>query len=163
MKIINNKRELFLSSEDEIRQYFDSVIFRGQFEQLNENERANTTWACGKVENITIDGQMNELCPQSIWIPNKFQNIKEGMCEFKASVDFRALTADRPQYKLLVNKIKNIEISTPYHDSKKEQLFRRNLKLKDNLFVGQFTINKDGSVTIRDIRQIGRASCRERV
>lgn len=38
-------------------------------------------------------------------------------------------------------------------DRKAESTFRYNLKLKDDKFVGQFTENKDGSFTIRDIRR----------
>lgn len=152
MKAINSKRELYRSSEDEIRTFFASAIFRGNFQSFNAEENKKAPWACGKVENISINGQINDLCPKSFWIPNKFKDyVKNGLCEFRAGVDFKALKAEQPSYKLLIKSIKNI--SVPRHNFQQEKLFKHNLKLKDNRFIGQFTVNSDGSFAIRDIRR----------
>lgn len=152
MKAINSKRELYRSSEDEIRTFFASAVFRGDFLPFNTDESKKAPWASGKVENISINGQTNDLCPKSLWIPNKFKDyVKKGLCEFRAGVDFKALKAEQPSYKLLIKGIKNIAV--PRHNFQQEKLFKHNLKLKDNRFIGQFTINSDGSFAIRDIRR----------
>jgi hypothetical protein len=177
MKNIRTIQEVFHSTKEEIKEFFDAASFRGEFKLLSAEERMTATWACGKVENISINEQSNDLCPQSLWIPMKFKSdVKIGMCRFKAIVDFESLKANPPRYKLLVLSIENDVtvyrqdlkqkqyphrnlkqkgnlIITPRNDSGQEIMFKRNLKLKDNRFVGQFIINKDGGVTIRDIRR----------
>ena len=154
MANISSRKDLFNSEDGIIEQFFKETIFRGEFQLLTDEEKSSCNWACGKVINISINGQINDLCPKSVLVPKWVNsNVTSGPCEFSAIVDPKALHAEKPIYKLLIKSIKSITIIVPNHNDKEEQLFRRNLKLRNNRFVGQFLINSDGSVTICDIRR----------
>lgn len=87
-------------------------------------------------------------------MPEKFSRfVKPGLCEFNALPNINVLKEERHQYKLFITRVKNIVQKIVRRDRKAESTFRYNLKLKDDKFVGQFTENKDGSFTIRDIRR----------
>lgn len=149
---INKKSDLYNASTEEIQAFFKSVIFKGQYSKFPP-EREDKRF-CGKIEQITINGETNDLCPTSIFVPEKFsQFVKPGLCEFNALPNINVLKEERHQYKLFITRVKNIVQKIVRRDRKAESTFRYNLKLKDDKFVGQFTENKDGSFTIRDIRR----------
>lgn len=149
---INKKSDLYNASIEEIQAFFKSVIFKGQYKEFPP-EREDKRF-CGKIEHITINGKTNDLCPTSIFVPEKFsQFVKPGLCEFNALPNINVLKEERHQYKLFITRVKNIVQKIVRRDRKAESTFRYNLKLKDDKFVGQFTENKDGSFTIRDIRR----------
>lgn len=149
---INKKSDLYNASIEEIQAFFKSVIFKGQYKEFPP-EREDKRF-CGKIEHITINGETNDLCPTSIFVPEKFsQFVKPGLCEFNALPNINVLKEERHQYKLFITRVKNIVQKIVRRDRKAESTVRYNLKLKDDKFVGQFTENKDGSFTIRDIRR----------
>lgn len=149
---INKKSDLYNASIEEIQAFFKSVIIKGQYKEFPP-EREDKRF-CGKIEHITINGETNDLCPTSIFVPEKFsQFVKPGLCEFNALPNINVLKEERHQYKLFITRVKNIVQKIVRRDRKAESTFRYNLKLKDDKFVGQFTENKDGSFTIRDIRR----------
>ena len=149
---INKKSDLYNASIEEIQAFFKSVIFKGQYKEFPP-EREDKRF-CGKIEHITINGETNDLCPTSIFVPEKFsQFVKPGLCEFNALPNINVLKEERHQYKLFITRVKNIVQKIVRRDRKAESTFRYNLKFKDDKFVGQFTENKDGSFTIRDIRR----------
>ena len=149
---INKKSDLYNANIEEIQAFFKSVIFKGQYKEFPP-EREDKRF-CGKIEHITINGETNDLCPTSIFVPEKFsQFVKPGLCEFNALPNINVLKEERHQYKLFITRVKNIVQKIVRRDRKAESTFRYNLKLKDDKFVGQFTENKDGSFTIRDIRR----------
>lgn len=149
---INKKSDLYNASIEEIQAFLKSVIFKGQYKEFPP-EREDKRF-CGKIEHITINGETNDLCPTSIFVPEKFsQFVKPGLCEFNALPNINVLKEERHQYKLFITRVKNIVQKIVRRDRKAESTFRYNLKLKDDKFVGQFTENKDGSFTIRDIRR----------
>lgn len=155
--MIKNKAQLYKETDDEIIRFFESAVFRGQFTESIPPQHRDTF--CGQVTDITINGESNSLCPSNIFVPKKIGRIevtkflKEGSCEFIASVNPRDLR-DKKKYRLYISRITNIVLPEVEHfDKKEEEIFRRNLKLKDNQFIGQFTKNKDSSFTIRDIRR----------
>lgn len=151
--MIKNKTQLLKATNDEILQFFKTIIFRGSFSISIDPEFQNMF--CGQIKDITINGEQNSLCPKYLFVPTKFkQFVKDGACEFSASANLKSLRDEAHSYKLLIKSIKNIIIPEIEHfDKDEESLFRRNLKLKDNLFIGQFTKNRDGSFAIRDIRR----------
>lgn len=150
---MKNRSQLLKATDTEIIQFFKTVIFRGSFSISIPSEHQSLF--CGQITDITINGEQNNLCPKQLFVPVKFkQFIKDGTCEFIATANLKALRDESHSYKLLIKNIKNIVIPDIDHfDKNEEALFRRNLKLKDNLFIGQFTKNRDGSFTIRDIRR----------
>ena len=144
MTKINNKKDVFRATDEEIAEFFEAARFRGTFtSSINPKQEDKY---CGEITNITINGVQNDLCPMYLNVSIKFkQYIKEGHCEFIANVSLAALRRERPSYRLFPYYFKNIEISeTSHFDDKEESLFRHNLKLKDNLFIGLFTKNRDG-------------------
>ena len=154
MKLLSNKYEVLNASDSEIISFFRSSSFRGLYMPLTDEESAQFVWACGKVSGISINGQVNDICPKTIFVPKSLEAyVVQGPCEFKAAVDLRALRGNRQLYKLLITRIQNVSVVIPRHNEKNEKIFRRNLKLKDNRFVGQFIVNSDGSVKILDIRR----------
>ena len=154
MKILSNRYEILNSSDSEIISFFKTSSFRGLYMPLSDEESAKFAWACGKVSNTTINGQVNDLCPKIIFVPKQFEAyVTQGPCEFNAIVDLKALRSVNQSYRLLIKRIQNVSVVIPKHDEREEKIFRRNLNLKDNRFVGQFIVNSDGSVKITDIRR----------
>ncbi|MCW3805726.1 sacsin N-terminal ATP-binding-like domain-containing protein [Plebeiibacterium marinum] len=147
----SSKYDLLKANDGEINQFFRDVKFTGVFDKDIPEEQKNLF--CGKLTDIVMNGEKNKLCPLSIYVPKKFE-VKIGNCEFICSINLDLLRNEKHNYKLYINSIKNIIIKeVKSFDSNEEALFIRNLKLKDNLFIGQFTQNKDGSFSIRDIRR----------
>lgn len=149
---IRKKSDLYNASVEEIETFFKNVVFKGQYSDF-PHEREDKRF-CGKIEHITINGETNDLCPTCIFVPDRFsQYVKTGLCEFNALPNIKVLKDERHQYRLMITRVKNVVQKTVKRDRKAESTFRYNLKLKDDKFVGQFTENKDGSFTIRDIRR----------
>ena len=152
MSVFFDRKQLQNASDEEIEAFFKSIVFRGQYSEFPPEHEDNRF--CGKIEHITINGITNDLCPDSLYVLTKFsQFVKSGLCEFNALPVIKILHGERHQYKLIITRVKNIAQKTVRRDKKAESRFRYNLKLKDDKFVGQFTENKDGSFTIRDIRR----------
>lgn len=152
MSVFFNRKQLQNASDEEIEAFFKSIVFRGQYSEFPPEYEDNRF--CGKIEHITINGITNDLCPESLYVLTKFsQFVKPGLCEFNALPIIKILHGEHHQYKLIITRVKNIAQKTVRRDKKAELRFRYNLKLKDDKFVGQFTENKDGSFTIRDIRR----------
>lgn len=63
MKNINSRNDVLNSKEIEVKQFFNSAIFRREFKALTDDEQSIFGWACGKVIDISINGQINDLCP----------------------------------------------------------------------------------------------------
>ncbi len=144
-----NKKQLLNATDEEIKEFFKDSIFRGSFITSNDDNVF-----CGKLENITLNGTINDLCPSILYVPTKFARyVKEGLCEFVAVLNLSAFKTGRHPYKLIITNIHAVEQSNVVRDTQAENRFRYNLKLKDDKFIGQFTENKDGSFTIRDIRR----------
>lgn len=152
MSVFFNRKQLQNASDEEIEAFFKSIVFRGQYSEFPPEYEDNRF--CGKIEHITINGITNDLCPESLYVLTKFsQFVKPGLCEFNALPIIKILHGEHHQYKLIITRVKNVAQKTVRRDKKAELRFRYNLKLKDDKFVGQFTENKDGSFTIRDIRR----------
>ena len=104
---INKKSDLYNASIEEIQAFFKSVIFKGQYKEFPP-EREDKRF-CGKIEHITINGETNDLCPTSIFVPEKFsQFVKPGLCELNALPNINVLKEERHQYKLFITRGKNI-------------------------------------------------------
>lgn len=155
MEKITSLQQLYKTPISELLSYFKTFKFKGRITELSEyNDSPQLSWACGKIEDINIDGEANFLCPKSLYIPEKFKvYVKKGPCEFTAAPDARNLNNDKPIYKLIIHNIKNISEIKKSRNQHEEAEFRRNLRMKDSLFVGLFTQNSDGSYAIRDIRR----------
>lgn len=149
----SSKYDLLKASDEEINQFFRDVKFTGVFDKDIPEEYKKSF--CGKVTNIVMDGEQNHLCPLFLYVPIKYSSfVNTGFCEFGCYVNLKHLRSEKQAYRLQIAKIQNTVIKeVKSFDSSEEALFRRNLKLRNNLFVGQFTQNKDGSFSIRDIRR----------
>jgi hypothetical protein len=147
MKTVENLDDLIAAFDKN-----QDAVLCGQFDtQIPEKFKANY---CGRITNITTKPG-KEIKVQPIWVFAKFKKyLQEGACEFKCSTDVADLSKThffRPRI-LSIKNIVNKEI--PPEDATEVSKLKRNLKLKNNLFIGQFTQNKDGkSYTIRDIRR----------
>lgn len=153
MAKFSNKYDLLKASDEDIMQYFRSAKFRGIFDTSIPEEQKDKF--CGRVSDVTIDGEQNGLCLQTIFVPNKFKTfVHKGSCEFTCFVNLKLLRGEKHIYRLLIQRIENITVvETKSFDASEAALFKRNLKLRNNLFIGQFTKNVDGSFAIRDIRR----------
>lgn len=149
----SSKYDLLKASDEEINQFFRDVKFTGVFDKDIPEEYKKSF--CGKVTNIVMDGEQNHLCPQSLYVSQKLSTyVDKGYCKFFCYVNLKFLRSDKHIYRLQIAHIQNVVIKEEKSfDSTEEALFRRNLKLRNNLFVGQFTQDIDGSSTFRDIRR----------
>lgn len=149
----NSKHDLLKATDEEIKEFFHDAKFMGVFDYYIPNELKEKF--CGKITNITIDGENNSLCPQSIYVPQKYKDyIKEGYCAFICYAMLPLLRSEKHAYKLQIVRIKNVVVKeAKSFDKTEESYFKRNLRLRNNQFIGLFTENKDGSFTIRDIRR----------
>ena len=111
MKILSNRYEILNSSDSEIISFFKTSSFRGLYMPLSDEESAKFAWACGKVSNTTINGQVNDLCPKIIFVPKQFEAyVTQGPCEFNAIVDLKALRSVNQSYRLLIKRIQNVSV-----------------------------------------------------
>ena len=149
----NSKHDLLKATDEDIKKFFYDAKFMGIFDYYIPNELKDKF--CGKITNITIDGENNSLCPQSLYVPQKYNDyVKEGHCAFTCFVMLPLLRSDKHAYKLQIVRIKNVVVKeVKSFDKTEESFFKRNLRLRNNQFIGLFTENKDGSFTIRDIRR----------
>lgn len=149
----NSKHDLLKATDEEIKKFFYDAKFMGIFDYYIPNELKDKF--CGKITNITIDGENNGLCPQSLYVPQKYNDyVKDGYCAFTCFVMLPLLRSDKHTYKLQIVRIKNVAVKeVKSFDKTEESYFKRNLRLRNNQFIGLFTENKDGSFTIRDIRR----------
>lgn len=148
-----SKYDLLKAADEEINDFFKENTFTGMYSTLMSEDLQGTF--CGQITNILLNGEENGLCPKTIYVPIKYaQYVKEGLCEFHCFPNFKLLRDEKHIYRLNIVNIKNVEIkkgkSAAFQD---EKLFRRNLKLRNNLFIGQFIQNIDGSFKICDIRR----------
>ena len=160
MHHFENRKQLFRASDSEIEAFFENVRFEGLFTPEVRNT-SHPEYFKGSVTDIKLNGAHYDYLPQFLNIPKLSSFVSYGPCTFKCRVNTAALH-DSPQ-KLILTVIGNS--LEPLHPTKRqttpkrkertkeEAIFLRNLKLKDNLFIGQFTMNRDGSFTIRDIRR----------
>lgn len=149
----NSKHDLLKATDEDVKKFFYDAKFMGIFDYYIPNELKDKF--CGKITNITIDGENNGLCPQSLYVPQKYNDyVKEGHCAFTCFVMLPLLRSDKHAYKLQIVRIKNVVVKeVKSFDKTEESFFKRNLRLRNNQFIGLFTENKDGSFTIRDIRR----------
>lgn len=149
----SSKYDLLKANNEEINHFFREVNFTGVFDKDIPEEHRDRF--CGKVTNIAMDGEQNNLCPPFLYVPIKYSSyVNMGSCEFACFVNIYLLRSEKHAYRLQVARIQNTSIKeVKSFDSNEERVFRRNLKLRNNLFIGQFSQNKDGSFTIKDIRR----------
>ncbi|MGL4994177.1 MAG: sacsin N-terminal ATP-binding-like domain-containing protein [Bacteroidales bacterium] len=157
MRKFKNKKELIEASDNDITSFFKEAKFAGKFDTSISDEQKEKY--CGQVTDITMDGAWNNICPKFIYVPIKYAKIiREGSCEFKCYIILKLLREKNACILQIssINNLNSINFKAPIvksFDLSEESTFKRNLKLKDNLFIGQFTQNRDGSYTIRDIRR----------
>ena len=155
-----NRKQLFRASDEEIEAFFENVRLEGIFTAEIRNT-SHPEYFKGSVTDIKLNGIHYDYLPQFLNIPKLGSYVSYGACTFKCRVNTAALHSSPKKLILTVigNSIEPLNAAkrqtTPKRKerSKEEALFLRNLKLKDNLFIGQFTMNRDGSFTIRDIRR----------
>lgn len=149
----SSKYDLLKATDEEINNFFREVKFTGFFDQDIPEDQKDLF--CGKVTNIFMDGKKNNLCPLSLYVHQKFSPyVNNGYCEFVCSFNIDLFRSEKSIYKLYIASIKNTVIKeVKSFNNAEEELFKRNLKLSNNLFIGQFIKNDDESFTIQDIRR----------
>ena len=156
MIVINSIKDLRNCSEKEIKEFFNQSTFTGIFDpDVSTIPEEYRDRFCGIIKDITLNGEKSNLCPRNLSVPTKFADIiKSGDCEFSCSVNIELLLADPFKYKLILRAIKNVKMAAnSSFNTEEESLCKRNLKLKDQLFIGQFNQNIDGSFVVKDIRR----------
>ena len=152
MNRYTNIFELTKATDEEIDEFFKEAVFMGIFD-TNIPDKYKGKF-CGEFTDISINGEINGLCPKSLFVPQKYKAyVKAKICQFYCVLNKEAFR-NKNQYRLLVLKVvalRQKEVNS--FDTKEEAIFKHNLKLQDNRFVGQFTRNSDGSFAIRDIRR----------
>ena len=160
MHHFENRKQLFRASDEEVEAFFENVRFEGIFTSEIKNT-SHPEYFKGSVTDIKLNGIHYDYLPQFLNIPKLGSFVPYGACTFKCRVNTTALHSS-PQKLILtvignsiesLNSAKRLTAPKRKERSKEEALFLRNLKLRDNLFIGQFTMNRDGSFTIRDIRR----------
>lgn len=157
------------ATDEEIRDFFAETIFEGIFSK--EIKGSNSEYFKGHIHSIKVNGVPNNVLGSYINVPISANDIPEGPCTFKCRVKeeirksssqinfslspktlrFTSNTGNLRQLysgsgTSLVNRTHRLE-------SDEVKLLKRNLKLKNDLFVGRFIENKDGSFKIEDIRR----------
>lgn len=155
-----NRKQLFEASDEEVESFFENARFEGIFSSEIRNTN-HPEYFKGSVTDIKLNGIHYDYLPQYLNIPKMGSYVSAGACTFKCRVNAAALHGTPKKLILTVigNSVETISdtfrpsVQRRKERTKEEALFLRNLKLRDNLFIGQFTMNRDGSFTIRDIRR----------
>ena len=158
MALYNSLQELLMTSDKEIETFFDETLFVGYFDNKIPEDGIN----CGKITNISIPGQTNKYLIDTILVPNRFsRSVEEGFCEFKCYINIVLLRSANHVIKLQLTRIKNIAKTNSIVSNQDKKiitdedirLFKEDIGVSDNTFIGRFDKNVDGSFAIRDIRR----------
>lgn len=153
MAEIKTKQDLINATDEEITSFFQNARCMGYFD--TDIPKENQDNFCGKLTNITINGEDSNLCPSFLYVPNSVSAFaKIGLCEFKCSLNLYKFRGELHQYRLTVYRIMSVKIKDVKSvRGKTEAEEMDNLRLNDKYFIGQFFRNKNGSYTIKDIRR----------
>lgn len=162
MVLFSNRAQILRAKDEDIEKFFAETIFEGIYS--SEIKSKNSDYYRGCITDIKLEGRPTNILPQFLNVPKTSRTIAEGPCLFKCRINLSALRAQDSTYivNLVRGSLKSIERrivtnkafwETRSFNSEEETLFKRNLKLRNNLFIGKFTQNRDGSFTIRDIRR----------
>ena len=162
MALFNNRAQILRAKDEDIESFFAETTFEGIYS--SEIKSKNSDYYRGSITDIKLEGRPTNILPQFLNVPKTSRTIAEGPCLFKCRINMSALRAQDSTYivNLVGGSLKPIEErivtnkifrETRSFNSEEETLFKRNLKLRNNLFIGKFTQNRDGSFTIRDIRR----------
>ena len=153
MAEIKTKQDLRNATNEEITSFFQNARCMGYFD--TDIPKENQDNFCGKLTNITINGENSNLCPSFLYVPNSVSAFaKIGLCEFKCSLNLNKFRGELHQYRLTVYKIMSVKIKDVKSvGGKTEAEEMDNLRLQDKFFIGQFFRNKNDSYTIKDIRR----------
>ena len=153
MAEIKTKQDLRNATDEEITSFFQNARCMGYFD--TDIPKENRDNFCGKLTNITINGEDSNLCPSFLYVPNSVSAFaKIGLCEFKCSLNLNKFRGELHQYRLTVYKIMSVKIKDVKSVGGKTVAEEMdNLRLQDKFFIGQFFRNKNGSYTIKDIRR----------
>lgn len=167
--VFDNKYQMIKASDDEIREFFADTIFEGIFSTEVKNIHAE--YFKGHIHSIKIKGIPTNVIGSYINVPISANDIPEGTCSFKCRVkDEVRKSPSQINFSLSPKSLRstisagNLKSSnygtgstfvsiTRRTESDEVRLLKRNLKLKNDLFVGRFIENKDGSFKIEDIRR----------
>ena len=153
MAEIKTKQDLRNATNEEITSFFQNAHCIGYFD--TDIPKENQVSYCGKLTNITINGEGSNLCPPFLYVPKSLSAFATvGLCEFKCSLNLNRFRGELHQYRLMVYRIKSVKIKDVKSVSDKKEVEEMdNLRLQDKFFIGQFFKNKNGSYTIKDIRR----------
>lgn len=71
-----------------LQTFSKNAAFRGDFVVESDIDSR----FCGKLENISLNGIVNELCLSVLYVPVKFADyVKDGLCEFTAILNLKLL------------------------------------------------------------------------
>ncbi len=153
MAVIKTKQDLRNATDEEITSFFQNAHCIGYFD--TDIPKENQVSYCGKLTNITINGEGSNLCPPFLYVPKSLSAFATvGLCEFKCSLNLNRFRGELHQYRLMVYRIMSVKIKDVKSVSDKKEVEEMdNLRLQDKFFIGQFFKNKNGSYTIKDIRR----------
>ena len=72
-----NRKQLQNASNEKIQEFFDSTIFHGSFSKEIKSTK-NASYYKGSISNITLDGNLTNLCPTILNVPTSSSDIPEG-------------------------------------------------------------------------------------
>lgn len=169
MVFFTDKYSMLKASDDDIREFFTLTVFEGVFSK--DIKSSNTGFFKGHIHSIKINGVPSNVLGAYINVPITANEIPEGNCTFKCRVKEEIrLSQNRINFSLSSKTLRSTEPrgnTRPFNQDTRsmllrtnhrteraeEKLLKRNLKLKNDLFVGRFIENKDGSFKIDDIRR----------
>ena len=93
-------------SYDRLSGFFSSASFIGKFSRNIPDELRDRF--CGQITEISINGEVNALCPKWINVASKFEHsVKPGLVQFTPTVFLNLLRAEPCKYRLGIWRIKN--------------------------------------------------------
>ena len=167
MRNFNDLIQLNAASVSEVNEFFSVVTFTGKFTRYVHNKKYQDSYK-GSFIDIKIGGEIKDFCPKWLDVPKTSPRLKAGLLySFKCSFNKQQfMSTKRISLSVLGNSIKleklqfqplKLEQYTTKINNKENNkdvdLVKKNLKLRDNCFVGHFKMNLNGSCTITDIRR----------
>lgn len=148
-----NRKQLQNASNEKIQEFFDSTIFHGSFSKEIKSTK-NASYYKGSISNITLDGNLTNLCPAFLNVPTSSSDIPEGPCTFKCRMNMEELRGADKRY--IVNLVgaslrachNEVTIVNPY-DITEQDLFDM-WGVEDCQFIGFYHYDEESDTNVVD-------------
>lgn len=148
-----NRKQLINASDEDILEFYSETIFHGVFSTEIKSVK-NASYYKGSISNITLDGNLSNLCPSFLNVPTNSDVIPEGPCTFKCRINIDALRGEDHKYivTLISRSLRasqhEVTVVKP-QDTNEQDLFEM-WGVEDCQFIGYYHYDEEADTNVID-------------